>query len=116
MDFLPEIFGGAVLSALLFWAAQKRGPRVLWLCALGISLALAWIFYRQWHRLPIKEAPLVAHILAGLIPPLVVAGLVSGLRGRIPLALILVFGTLGFVLAYFGMALVGTYVLGDLLG
>lgn len=113
--FLPEILGGFLLSSLLLWIYHRRGPAALWVCAFAVSVVLSRIFYLQWKRELIKETPWIAGVLAGVVPPLVVAGLVVALNRRVPPVLIPIFGSLVFFVVYFASAVIGMYVLGDLL-
>ena len=115
MDFLPEILGGVVLTSALLWLHKVTKPHVVWLAALAIGVTLSWVFFRQWQRPLSKEAPYIAHVLAGLVPPPVVAGLVVAIGRRAHPVVVVTLGTVAFVVTYFGMALVGLYVLGDLL-
>jgi hypothetical protein len=113
--FLSEIIGGFVLSSLLLWVYHKRGPSALWVCAFAVSVVLTRIFYLQWERQLIKEDPWIANVLAGLVPPLAVAGLVVALHRRVPPVLIPIFGSLVYFVVYAASALIGMYVLGDLI-
>ena len=114
MDFLTEILGGFVLSSLLLWIYHKRGPAALWVCAFAVSVVLTRIFYLQWTRELIKESPWIADVLAGLVPPLVVAGMVVALNRRVPPVLIPIVGSLVYFVVYFASAVIGMYVLGGL--
>jgi len=111
MDFLPEILGGSAVSILLLLVYRMRGRRALWASAFGLSVMLGWIFYLQSRRYVNQEAPASAHVLAGLVPPMVVARMVVALHGRIPSALSPILGALGYVGAYFGTAVIFTYLI-----
>ena len=112
--FLAEIIGGFALSSLLLWIYHKRGSAALWVCAFAVSVVLTRIFYLQWKRQLIKEDPWIANVLAGLVPPLAVAGLVVALHRRVHPVLILIFGAFVYFVVYAASVLMGMYVLGDL--
>jgi hypothetical protein len=97
------------------WLHKTTKPHVVWLAALAIGVTLSWVLFRQGQRPLIKEVPYIADFLAGLVPPPVIAGLVVAIGRRAHPVVVVTLGAVVFVVTYFGAALVGAYVLGDLL-